>query len=207
MDDTNHAQTDFAPKETPVEETPVGAALFRVMRALVFANPPQPEMDALPLAQTRLLWTVSRCPESTMKDYSERLGVSQSTVTQLADRLVRRGLIERQPDENDRRLVRLRMSTTGSALLDHDKRRHQELMSAVWSRLSEDERNSVLHGLDILAEVGEAIHRIQGNPLLPWPDKAGEIESRTGEVRDSGQPQPVFDLMTRRVRGSSPVQT
>src|SRR5579871_3593024 len=79
-------------------DPPLGRAFFRVMRAVMFDDPPLPELDALPLAQLRLLWTIHFQADATMKDYSERLGVSQSTVTQLADRLVRRGLVERQAD-------------------------------------------------------------------------------------------------------------
>ncbi len=68
----------------PPPEPPLGHALFRVMRTLVFDDKPVPELDALPLAQLRLLMSVYYGPNSTMKDFSERLNVSQSTVTQLA---------------------------------------------------------------------------------------------------------------------------
>src|ERR1051326_4791352 len=75
-------------------QPPLGRALFRVMRAMVFDDRPAAELDALPLAQLRLLWVVHFCQDATMKDFSERLGVSQSTVTQLADRLVKRNLVD-----------------------------------------------------------------------------------------------------------------
>src|SRR5262249_39119711 len=55
----------------------LGAALFRVLRAMVFEQQPLPELNALPMAQLRLLWAVRFHPGSTMKDLSERLGVSQ----------------------------------------------------------------------------------------------------------------------------------
>src|SRR4051794_357960 len=88
----------------------LGAALFRVLRAMVFEQRPLPELNALPMAQLRLLWAVRFHPGSTMKDLSERLGVSQSSVTELANRLVRRNLIARLPDPEDRRVIRLSTS-------------------------------------------------------------------------------------------------
>src|SRR5882672_5253483 len=116
MPNNKDIQTELAPgipeaPEVPVPETgidltepepPLEHALFRVMRALVFDDRPVPELDALPLAQLRLLMSVYYGPNSTMKDFSERLNVSQSTVTQLAERLVKRGLVVRRMDANDR---------------------------------------------------------------------------------------------------------
>src|SRR5947209_1862858 len=87
-----------APAEPCGEELPLGRALFRVSRALFFEEKPVPELIALPMAQLLLLWTVRFSPDATMKDCSERLSVSQSTVTQLADQLVKRGFVERLAD-------------------------------------------------------------------------------------------------------------
>lgn len=197
-----------APRESPAQkcadEPPLGRALHRVMRALMFKESPIPELDALPLAQLRLLWTVHHSADATMKDFSERLSVSQSTVTQLAERLVRRGLVERLADPEDRRVVRLRTSAAGRTILGRAEADHQQTHRAVWESLTQQEQRAVIRGLEVLARAGEALRAAQGHPL---PSCAAPPASNTAAETASsepGQAQPVVDLMARRVRGQSP---
>jgi DNA-binding MarR family transcriptional regulator len=49
----------------------------------------------------------------TMGELARRLGVSQKGLTGLADRLEKHGYCERKPDERDRRVVRLRLTSRG----------------------------------------------------------------------------------------------
>lgn len=197
-----------APPEAPAPpcagEPPLGRALHRVMRALMFKEPPIPELDALPLAQLRLLWTVHHTPDATMKDFSERLSVSQSTVTQLADRLVRRGLIERHADPEDRRVVRLRTSPAGRAILGRAEADHQQTHRAVWESLTVQEQQAVIQGLEVLARAGEALRAAQGYPLPACDEPPASNRAADVGASEPGQAQPVVDLMARRVRGQSP---
>jgi DNA-binding MarR family transcriptional regulator len=180
-------------------DPPLGRAWFRAMRAIMFEETPQPVLDSLPLAQLRLLWTVRYSSNATMKDYSERLGVSQSTVTQLADRLVRRGLVERQNDLTDRRVIRLHVSEMGSRILADDTERQRETFLAVWQAIQPVDRGAVIQALDRLAEAAEAMRKGQGKDLAAWPWRP-ETDSRPLEQANEGA-QPVVDLMARRVRG------
>jgi DNA-binding MarR family transcriptional regulator len=174
------------------------------MRAVMFHETPIPELEALPLAQMRLLWTVHHAREATMKDFSERLSVSQSTVTQLADRLVRRGLVERLDDPEDRRVVLLRTSPAGRTLLERAEGEQRETHQAIWAALSASEQRAVLRGLEMLARAGEALRAAQGRPLPPLSgpcEPASKVEAFSSEPAPA---QPVVDLMARRVRGRAP---
>jgi DNA-binding MarR family transcriptional regulator len=187
------------PDADPAVEPPLGKALFRVMRALMFEEPPVPELNVLPLAQLRLLWTVFYHPDATMKDYSEKLSVSQSTVTQLAERLIRRGLLERQADTHDRRVVRLHLNSLGQRLLDEANTRQRHTFAEVWDRLTPEERDVVIEGLNLLGRAGEAMRAAQGRPLESWPE--GDPPHVEGHPEGGDATQPVVDLMARRVRG------
>lgn len=180
-------------------ELPLARALMRVMRATIFAQPPQPEMDALPMAQMRLLWMVFHMPDSTMKEFSERLEVSQSTVTQLAERLVRRGLIHRFHDSKDRRLVRLSLTPQGQSLLETCVAETHETLQNIWNRLTPEEKNKVIEGLEILGNRAEEYRVEQGRLPLAWHEEASQASSS-----DATDPvaQPLVDLMARRVRGN-----
>lgn len=180
-------------------EPPLGHALFRVMRALVFDDRPVPELDALPLAQLRLLMSVYYGPDSTMKDFSERLNVSQSTVTQLAERLVKRGLVVRRMDSTDRRVIRLHTSAQGQDLVGQADSIRKATLRKVWSALTPSDRNEVEQALALLGEWGEKIRAEEGRPLPPLPASLpGQDNPRM--TNEDPQTKPV-DLMTRRVRG------
>jgi len=189
-------EAGIAPNEP---EPPLEHALFRVMRALVFDDRPVPELDALPLAQLRLLMSVYYGPNSTMKDFSERLNVSQSTVTQLAERLVKRGLVVRRMDANDRRVIRLHTSAPGQSLVGQADAARKATLRKVWFALAPAEQELLEQALTLLGEWGEKIRAEEGRPLPPLPDS---YPGRHGPrlKQDDPQTKPV-DLMTRRIRG------
>ena len=180
---------------------PLGFALLRVNRSMIFENQPLPELSALPIAQLRLLWTVRHLEDATMKDFSERLQVSQSTVTQLADQLVRRKFIERNADLHDRRVVRLKLSEFGKSILTQDEKKHQEMFEEVWGKLSNDERMQVMTGLSLLGDAAERVLTEKGRP--PKHNLAPPVPLEGERAGDDPSAQPVLDLMTRRVRGQS----
>lgn len=187
-----------APDHT--EEPPLGIALFRVSRAIYFEDKPVAELHALPFAQLRLLWIIGFSPDSTMKDFSERLGVSQSTVTQLADRLVRRNYVERIADPNDRRVIRLRVSDIGKEILDRANEQRHRTLYEVWKKLKPKQRNEVMKSLDVLARAAEDVHKAAGRPLTDWQSSDCTKDKTKLDSLQSVQSQPVVDLITRRAR-------
>ncbi len=196
QDKSPHAHTEKDPSDKP----PIGDVFFRVMRAMMFEDEPIAALDALPLAQMRLLWTVRHQNEATMKDLSERLNVSQSTVTQLAERLVKRGLAERIADPADRRVVRLRLSKLGQEAVGIAEARGDARHRAIWNRLDPAERDIVMQGLETLAEMAERLRYEAGDMRFRKPEPPPLVrEETTGENRTS-----VVDLMARRVRGNRP---
>jgi DNA-binding MarR family transcriptional regulator len=68
-------------------------------------------------AQLGMLYLLSKHSNSSVKEASNFLGVSKSAVTQLTEPLERKGLISRQNDPRDRRIVRLALTPKGSDLL------------------------------------------------------------------------------------------
>ncbi|MBZ5736677.1 MarR family winged helix-turn-helix transcriptional regulator [Nocardioides mangrovi] len=69
----------------------------------------------LSATQLRLLG-VLRDREPRMADLADGLGLDRSTVSGLIDRAAARGLVERFPDEHDRRSSRVRMTAAGHEL-------------------------------------------------------------------------------------------
>ncbi|MFC1949611.1 MarR family winged helix-turn-helix transcriptional regulator [Chloroflexota bacterium] len=70
------------------------------------------------VAQLRVLLVLQSRGASRMSDIASGLDVALSTATGVVDHLVRKGLVEREDDPQDRRLVICRLSDTGQQLID-----------------------------------------------------------------------------------------
>jgi DNA-binding MarR family transcriptional regulator len=70
--------------------------------------------DGLTLPQMRLLWTLRDEDGQPMRALAEHLGVNPSTITGHVDRLVRQGLVRREEDADDRRIVRNFLTEDGA---------------------------------------------------------------------------------------------
>lgn len=89
----------------------LGAEMRRVPRFPAVAA----ELDLSP-KQLGVLLALEPGVEKPMGELSERLYCEASYMTDLVDRLERRGLVERRPDPEDRRVKRLATTTAGEEL-------------------------------------------------------------------------------------------
>ena len=81
----------------------------------------------------------------------QRMMLSKAPITGLVDRLARAGLVERQPDEHDRRVSRVLITSEGEAMW---KRAHETLTSSakndLLDSLNEEQQSQLLHLLSHL---------------------------------------------------------
>jgi DNA-binding MarR family transcriptional regulator len=82
-------------------------------------NPAQLLKVSLTSAQTKVLSTFSDHGVFTMTELSRLNGVSVCTMTSMVDRLIQAGLLERQRDGADRRIVLVGLSAAGKKMIDH----------------------------------------------------------------------------------------
>src|SRR2546425_2620868 len=73
------------------------------------------ELDLAPL-QAKALHELNVDPPISMRELAERLKSDPSNVTGLIDRLEARGLVERRPDPNDRRIKGLALTAAGARM-------------------------------------------------------------------------------------------
>ena len=70
------------------------------------------------LRQREVLTLVSQRDQVSIEDLASLLGVSYVAVIKIVDRLVRKQLVERVPDEWDRRRVFVHLTSTGWGILN-----------------------------------------------------------------------------------------
>jgi DNA-binding MarR family transcriptional regulator len=107
-----------------------------------------PTMD-LPVRQLKVC--LALLPRScSMSEIGRAVGMSPSAVTQVSDRLERRGLVEREFQDEDRRVRKLRLTAKGLRLMrTHEENQIHRIASAL-ERLTESEIEQLMKGFEVL---------------------------------------------------------
>ncbi len=85
-----------------------------------------------------------------MNDLSLKMRLAGSTMTRMVDALVQKGLADRQPDAEDRRVVRVRLTESGRHAKQQLDEALQTFFLTVMRDIPENERGQVLHSLELL---------------------------------------------------------
>ncbi len=97
---------------------------------------------------------INSFPSMSMGELSEALAVPVSTATRVVDTLVERGYIERFPDPEDRRVVRVRFTRKGSHLYKFIDGRIAEHIRQLASNLTREEMVTLVK---LLTKVASAV--------------------------------------------------
>jgi DNA-binding MarR family transcriptional regulator len=112
--------------------------------------PRDDQVSELPLAQLRVCGTLFHGPRP-MSALSRELGVSQSAMTQIADRLERARLVQRVAEGSDRRVKCLQLTPRGERIMrNRDDVRIQRVLG-VLEQLPPKARREILKSLETFA--------------------------------------------------------
>lgn len=109
---------------SPRDVRDIAVAVRTVVWSLRRFGERQVGLDPLPHSEFEVIRTVSDNPGITVSDVARTLALQPSNVSTTVRRLVERGLLERSPDDHDRRVIRLHLTAKAT---DHKKR-----IDAVW---------------------------------------------------------------------------
>lgn len=130
----------------------VARACHTVERAVTAALQPL----GLKPAQLDVLMNLYRHPGMSQHDLARRLLVGRSNITMLLPQLERRGLVLRENDEKDRRVLRLRLTADGEALLMRALEVHMALIEKAMSQSTPAECELLGEQMRRVAKVLEA---------------------------------------------------
>lgn len=91
--------------------------------------------------------------KESVSQLADGLCLSRPNISRTVDELVQEGLMDRCPDPNDRRGVKIALTTKGNRLF---KKMHQRIlddMKDLFSQLTEDELTTVTSGLSIMEKL------------------------------------------------------
>ena len=144
------ARSEAAPHGSPAALAEVALPILRACAALAEESLDQvaPEVT---LQQFRALTVLHEHGPQNAAALADALGIARSTLTRLADRLVRDGLIDRVSDPLDRRAVILSVSRRGSRLAERVKAWRLRELASRFGGVSAAEGASLV---DVLRRVG-----------------------------------------------------
>ena len=146
----------------------VAAALERLMGLFRSLTPP----SGLSLTAAATLATLERSGPSRLTSLAAKEGVTQPAMTQLIARLQESGLVSRTADPADGRVVQVRVTDEGRAMLARRRAVRAERLAEILARLSPDEQaalSATLPAMDALANAQQA------DPLPTSASSAGQL--------------------------------
>ncbi|MFW6204956.1 MAG: MarR family winged helix-turn-helix transcriptional regulator [Actinomycetota bacterium] len=111
------------------------------------------EDPSLTLTQLSTLGTLLRRGPVTLGELAAAEQVQPPTMTRVVSDLEERGLVAREPDEKDRRLVIVRLTREGEALLAADRERRDAWLNQRLRELTADERAVLRQAVPLLEKL------------------------------------------------------
>lgn len=105
--------------------------------------------------QGMLMGTLAHCGEMKVSDLSEKLYLSNSTVSGIIDRLEKQGLVERIRSEEDRRVVYVKITPEFKIISEQHFKKIQKEIEMKMSKASPEELDKIQDGLNALKNLLE----------------------------------------------------
>jgi DNA-binding MarR family transcriptional regulator len=115
------------------------------------------ELRSLTGAQVELVRLLRRLPGLSVAEAAHELGLAPNTVSTLVRQLGEAGIVERRPDEDDRRVARLELAAPLRKRLEAWRDRRTESMEAALASLAGDDRARIVAAIPSLARLTEAL--------------------------------------------------
>ncbi len=108
---------------------------------------------SLSVPQFRVLAFLSRHPNASLSEVADHIGITRASASAMVDRLVQRGLVDRQEDPSERRHIMLKLTLTGSDLLESMRNSTRQTIAGLLNKLTPEELNYISAGLVLLGQV------------------------------------------------------
>jgi DNA-binding MarR family transcriptional regulator len=121
--------------------------------------------SGLSVSQLSTLFRLHHCSVCGVSELGDHLGITNAAASQLVDRLVNLGLLERTEDPKDRRGKQLTLSDKGRIVVQESIEARWRWLDALPPTLSEEEQELIVQGLVILTEAAQRleIDRVVGD--------------------------------------------
>lgn len=150
----------------PQSEHAVDTAARYFARALNLFDPMRFRAWAelgLTTTQLRVLFLVGATPGVTAGELATRLAVTPPTISGIVDRLVKMGLMRREDDDSDRRLVRNHLTEAGENASGRFGRGIDVFTRRILVEMNHEDLEAFLIGLKAFVHAGDYVARVEPN--------------------------------------------
>lgn len=119
-------------------------------------------------AQLWLMTELHETPYLRVGDLISRMAVHQSTVSNLVDGLLQKGLIEKVPDEKDRRVTLLVLTTAGSRVLRKGPAPTRGILPHALQSMDHEALQNLNQSLEVLINTVHGVEEELGMRPLPF---------------------------------------
>lgn len=148
-------------------------AVRRIIRAVDLNSKRLYKEWGLTAPQLLLLSAIKQEPQLTIKQISNKMSLSQGTVTVILDKLQAKKYIVRQRSTKDKRKIHIAMTEDGKALITQIPSPLQESFHDKFAALKDWEQHQILSSLQQLAELMDA-SSLEASPVL----EVGSLDSK-----------------------------
>ena len=115
----------------------------------------------LSFSQVNTLMRLHFAGQADISDISQQMGITNAAASQLVERMVRLGLLDRMADPIDRRIKRLALTPEGHALAEKLVVIRRKWMEQFTNSLTSRQRETISDALQVLTE---AAHNMETKP-------------------------------------------
>jgi DNA-binding MarR family transcriptional regulator len=137
------------PEESARELLEVVPAVMREIRSQMRSRG-SPDLS---VPQFRTLAFVNRNKGSSLSEVADHIGLTSPSASTLVDGLIQRGMMTREEHPDDRRRIRLAVTSPGEAILETSTRGTMAYLAKKLSSLSADEREVIVKAMKTLRSV------------------------------------------------------
>ena len=117
----------------------------------------------LTTGQLRVMFYIRESPGVTAGELAQRLAVTPPTMSGLVDRLEKMGMVRRELDESDRRLVRNHLPTLGDETCSRVSLGVSAYMCRVMSQMDPDDLDALNRGMSALVRANDCALKLTPN--------------------------------------------
>ncbi|UOE94317.1 MarR family transcriptional regulator [Alkalihalobacillus sp. LMS39] len=116
------------------------------------------ENEGISHGQMFLLFAIYNHGQIKTTDISNHFGITPGAATSIADKLESLGLIERQRNTQDRRVVMITLSEKGREYVVHTKKRNVEKLEQILSSVPEEKLKATIQAIDEISTIFKAVN-------------------------------------------------
>lgn len=125
------------------------SSVFSQVMAHIFLAPYSNDtFNEMTGAQKKILFFLSVEGPQKMSDLARQISVTMSGATGIVDRLVKAGLVKRENDPNDRRVILIELTPAGSTTVKEIHRMHERRLEEVLENLDAEQRQDLIAAFD-----------------------------------------------------------